>query len=609
MGLSSLLTLILTGVQISQAYSQEMDQIDRQLKYIGVSYQPLISQSLWELDQHSINLELKGIVSLQYIPYAVITNVDGSFVAERGLKPKENYKRKAFLLNLNHKPGKYQLGKLTVYVDTTQINNRFFHRILYTAINDVIKTFVITGFMFFITYHQVVSRLIQLAGDMKSFGNDLRGLCALDTTSVSSQRQDEISSLETDFSDLKHRLDHTMKSLIASKKKAEAAAKAKSEFLANMSHEIRTPVTAITGFAQYLSNFQHSDSRRLECIEIINQNSETLLKIIDDLLDFTKIEAKKLNVQNIPFHLVNEISDIADSHKLGAQKKSLSLTVNFLGFIPEFINSDPVRIRQVLNNLLTNSIKFTPFQGAISIVVSYDCNQLCVVIKDSGIGISTVQQEQLFQVFYQADTSVNRKYGGAGLGLVISKQLCKLLGGDLNLKESTQGKGSTFEVKIPCTIIEMDSGAVGPTSSTQRKESPCSKKEDSLKGMSILLAEDNEDIRALFVQLLRGNGAKVSIAENGSESVAAALQCEFDLILMDIQMPVMSGYEATRTLRRYGYRGNIVALTARVMTEEKLRTREAGCDDCIAKPTDIDSFLKYVSRYHSSNMIKKHIVP
>jgi PAS domain S-box-containing protein len=382
---------------------------------------------------------------------------------------------------------------------------------------------------------------------------------------------------------------------------AEAANRAKSEFLANMSHEIRTPMTAILGFADILAENPLSDEAR-EAARIMKRNGEHLLGLINDILDLSKIEAGKQTVERVcctPQYLFEEV---LSTMRVRADAKGLPLTLEYQGSIPHHIHTDPTRLRQILVNLIGNAIKFTE-AGSVRVVVRTDVDAagetvLCCDVIDTGIGMAEEQVRMLFQPFSQADTSVRRRFSGTGLGLAISKRLAGMLGGDITVS-STLGQGSTFHVTIATGPADCPASAPQPTEASPHAAGGDA--EPRLHGR-LLLAEDGPDNQRLIAFVLRKAGAEVDVVDDGQKALDQALDqaaqgMPFDLILMDMQMPVLDGYEATRKLRAQGYRGPIVALTAHAMTEDRKKCLDAGCDDYLAKPIDRRALLQLVARH------------
>ena len=373
--------------------------------------------------------------------------------------------------------------------------------------------------------------------------------------------------------------------LCGAKQAAETASRAKSEFLANMSHEIRTPMTAILGFMDVLMDGP-TEAETVELAQIIKRNGEHLLSLINDILDLSKIEAGKQTVRLIECQPSQLVADVVAMMKSRAVEKGLLLLLEYHGRIPEWIQTDPVRLRQILVNLIGNAIKFT-MAGSVRVVVRREGSRLCIDVIDTGMGIAPDQMAALFQPFSQADSSTRRCFGGSGLGLVISKRLAEMLGGDVKAS-SVLGRGSTFSATIDCVEVE-GSKLVQPAVASHMNLPDVGNAQKL--NCRILLAEDGPDNQRLIAFLLRKAGANVTIVDNGRVAVDAAIErreagTPFDLVLLDMQMPVMDGYQAARQLRKADFTIPIVALTAHAMAESRQECIDAGCDDYLSKPID-----------------------
>ncbi|MFG0248009.1 MAG: response regulator [Phycisphaeraceae bacterium JB051] len=379
------------------------------------------------------------------------------------------------------------------------------------------------------------------------------------------------------------------------KEAAHAANQAKSDFLANMSHEIRTPMTAILGYTDLLLDPNEPNEKHPQYVTTIRDNGKSLLTIINDILDLSKIEAGKMDIERIDCSISDIIADVASLMRVRASDNKISLDVEYTSPIPEKIKSDPVRIRQILVNLVGNAIKFTQ-QGGVRIIVK--CNapdvpkpKVTIEVVDTGIGMNEQQVRKLFAPFTQADSSTTRKFGGTGLGLVISKRLSQMLGGDI-IVNSTPGVGSSFKAVLATGSLEGVSMIQKPTealrSNTLRK--PMMSDLEKLTG-DALLAEDNPVNQKLIRRVLEKMGLTVTLAANGQIAFDMAMQkfesgTPFDVVLMDMQMPVMDGVTAAKNLRRAGYDLPIIALTANAMEQDRQRCMEAGCNDFATKPID-----------------------
>ncbi len=404
---------------------------------------------------------------------------------------------------------------------------------------------------------------------------------------------------------------------------ATQASIAKNEFFACISHELRTPLTAILGFADLLSEELNPDFAQCpvdEYVETIRRNGAHLLKVIDDVLDMAKIESGKLKVERISVDLETLVGDIVTLMRARADEKRLGLKVIYQSDVPKFISTDPVRLRQILLNLLGNAIKFTEV-GSVTLSISMDLSvgeRMVFEVIDTGIGMTAVQLTKLFQAFSQADASTTRRFGGSGLGLMISKNLAQLLGGDISVS-SVPGTGSTFRVCIATGNIAHSQNvllkSVTGTAIIERNQSSKTnlRQFQNIADKSILLIEDGVDNQRLIAFLLGKAGATVSIMSNGKRGLesltldgtihgALRLPINYDLILTDMQMPELDGYTTTRMLRQKGCDVPIIALTAFAMNSDAKKCLEAGCDDYLSKPIAKDELLGKVSTWlmHSS---------
>lgn len=439
---------------------------------------------------------------------------------------------------------------------------------------------------------------------------------------------------------------------------AQAADRAKSQFLANMSHELRTPLTAIIGFTDELLDDEESadspDQGKVELLGTVTRNGKHLLGLINEILDISKIEAGRMEVEQIEFSPFEVVTDVIELLQVRAEQKRIGLGVEFGTPLPQMIHGDPTRLKQILVNLLGNAIKFTQ-HGGVRLHVRCDSScrapeRIRFAVTDTGIGMSEEQQSRLFQAFSQADDSMSRKFGGTGLGLAISRKLAILLGGDITV-ESSPGRGSTFELEIVTNcpadveLIDAEAFLAEPQSFVLTKDCKHSAEtqdlelahpeqespEDSqpeetetqlsvsptvgpLAGRRVLLVEDGIDNQKLVTRILQKAGAEVTVRDNGQAGLEAALEAfrsggPFDVVVTDMQMPVMDGYEEVRQLRMAGYSGAVIALTAHAMAGDRQKCLDAGCNEFTTKPVDRHELVELVTRYSECELHVETPVP
>jgi len=380
------------------------------------------------------------------------------------------------------------------------------------------------------------------------------------------------------------------------KEHAENVSRLKSDFLANMSHEIRTPLNAINGFISLLKT-EEQDPTKKRYLDIIEESSNTLLQIISDILDISKIENGKLELEPLNFNPYHDLIMVTELFQARAAEKNITLKVQYNHSMPECLNGDLLRIKQIISNLLSNAIKFTPENGKIKCIIWYKKSTLYVKVKDYGIGIAKEKQEHIFDAFAQEDSSTVREYGGTGLGLSISYRLSKLLKGDLTLK-SIKGKGSSF--LFSATLPNCPDGV--------SKKSTDSKSFQVSSGKHILLVEDNRANQLFMGIILKKMNLEYTLAADGVEAVEKAKTQHFDLILMDENMPKLNGIGATKAIREYEKANGqtpvpIISLTANALKGDKERFISAGMNDYLAKPIDQQKVADMLAKHLDSSSV------
>ena len=379
--------------------------------------------------------------------------------------------------------------------------------------------------------------------------------------------------------------------LRSARNEAVHASQQKSQFLANMSHEIRTPLNAITGFISLLQE-KETDTKKIKYLKIIQNSSDSLLQIISDILDISKIESGKMDIDPVDFNPYDDLITVAELFQAKATQKGVILKINYSTYMPKILYGEALRIKQILTNLLSNAVKFTPKDAMVKCIIWYKNSYLNIRIKDYGIGIPKEKQKHIFESFSQAENSTVREYGGTGLGLTISEKLTKMLGGTLTLS-SQEGKGSVFLLSLPIRL------------GRERERDPVNTSGNDLPVDSHILLVDDTETNRMFIGIVLDNaGLTYETANNGIEAVEKFKTGKYDLILMDENMPKLNGTGATKAIlaleNEQGQEHTpIISLTANALKGDKERLLDAGMDDYLSKPVDPVSLITTLQKYLS----------
>jgi hypothetical protein len=457
---------------------------------------------------------------------------------------------------------------------------RWLERILMSLLILTVLTVEVTGLLLTINFSRRFSRQLK---ELCEFADGI-GRGDFDNRLVVSSK-DEIGQLSQSLNMMAENLQKNK----GQRDEAENANRVKSMFLANMSHEIRTPLGAILGFAELLRDCNLPEEERQQYLDIIHRTGTNLTKIINSILDLAKVEEGHIEIENSPFNLPELLNDVHSLLELRCVEKSIDLQFNKQGYVPDIVRTDALRLRQILMNILGNAIKFTD-HGKVSLTYEVHGSDLVFYIRDTGVGLTPEQQGLLFKTFSQVDESHIRRYEGTGLGLALSRKLARMLGGDVKLLNSISGLGSEFEVRIKYELVESEPKSI-PQPAYRQTTKP------ELEGKNILIVEDLAENRLLLERVLKKYGLSTTMATNGSEGVEAALKGNYDVVIMDIQMPVMDGYTATRKLRGQGYFKPILALTAHAMKDDRAKCLEAGYTDYLTKPVQTNELVQMLAKY------------
>lgn len=610
---SFIFILFSTAVQLSLDYGRELRVIDQQVELINRSYLASLAKSLWDLDQAQVELQLLGIQTLPDVTHVQLRNVQtGSILKLPSQPPRDSRQLSVHQFELIHTTSSQQsrnLGQLQVSFDLQAVVARVWQTGLSSLLNQALLVLLIVAVIMIIVQRQITRHLEGMANYSREiaagrFDSSLK----LDRTKP--ERPDELDQLAQALNDMRQAIrqdrdqlqlmvERRTASLRQAKEAAEQADKTKSQFLSTMSHEIRTPLNGMLGMIQLLESSPLSSEQRQQ-MHVLHDATDALLETFDHILQYGQLEEGGWVARDTRFALPALLQSLISLLSPGAEHKQLTLRLETDPLLAEQYFGAAGSLRQILTNLLSNAIKFTD-SGQITLRCQQQPNGwLRFEVQDTGIGIAPALQQHIFDRFTQADESITRRFGGTGLGLAICRQLAQALGGQIGLT-SSPGQGSLFWLELPMAASADSTTSAAETSTGNQQQTPA---------LQILLVEDVEINQQVILGLLSQQPHQITIATDGHQALQLSQQHSYDLILMDMHLPGLSGLEVSQHIRidasNPNHNSPIIALTASVRPDEVSQYLQSGLQSVIAKPVRQTQLLQTIAQYHPAN---NHCVP